>query len=53
MTHERIREAHAAGLAVIPWTVNDPFAMERVIDVRVDGLISDRPDILVPIDSGG
>ena len=41
-----VTEAHALGLAVIPWTVNDPKDMERAISVGVDGLITDRPDLL-------
>lgn len=28
------------------WTVNDPAAMERFIDLGVDNIITDRPDIL-------
>lgn len=37
-------EARALGLKVIPWTVNEPAAVERVLDLAVDGLISDYPD---------
>jgi glycerophosphoryl diester phosphodiesterase len=43
---ERIAEARALGLKVVPWTVNDPQAMRRLIDAGVDGLITDRPDLL-------
>jgi glycerophosphoryl diester phosphodiesterase len=38
--------AHAAGMDVVPWTVNDRSTMEYLIDMGVDGLITDRPDLL-------
>ncbi|MBI5264144.1 MAG: glycerophosphodiester phosphodiesterase [Bradyrhizobium sp.] len=41
-----IAEAHDVGLRVIAWTVNQPADMERMIDMGVDGIISDRPDLL-------
>jgi glycerophosphoryl diester phosphodiesterase len=42
----RIEEAHQLGLPVIVWTVNQPADMARLIDIGVDGIISDRPDLL-------
>lgn len=41
-----IAEAHELGVAVIAWTVNDAPEMARLIDMGVDGIISDRPDML-------
>ena len=45
LTKESLAEAHDLGLLVIPWTVNRPDDMRRLIDWGVDGLITDRPDI--------
>lgn len=36
-----------AGFPVIPWTVNDSVIMQKLIDWRIDGLITDFPDILL------
>jgi glycerophosphoryl diester phosphodiesterase len=44
LTEPQIREAHALGLVVLPWTVNRPADISRLIGWGVDGLISDRPD---------
>jgi len=41
----RIAEAHALGLKVLVWTVNDAPLMGRVIDMGADGLITDRADV--------
>jgi glycerophosphoryl diester phosphodiesterase len=41
-----ISESHRLGLSVVVWTVNKPADMARMIDIGVDGIISDRPDLL-------
>jgi len=45
LTRQDIAAAHRLGLAVLPWTVNDPAAIRRLRDWGVDGLITDRPDL--------
>ena len=45
-TGARIVESHALGLKVLPWTVNDPADMARLINAGVDGIITDYPDRL-------
>ena len=44
LTSDLVAEAHALGLKVVPWTVNAPADMARVIDMKIDGLITDYPD---------
>ncbi len=41
-----VHEAHAAGLHVYPYTVNDASVMRRLIALGVDGMITDCPDVL-------
>src|SRR5438477_490592 len=37
---------HALGLRVVPWTVNEPADMQRLLAFNADGMITDRPDVL-------
>jgi len=39
-----VTQAHEHRLKVIPYTVNDPSDIKRMIDINVDGIISDYPD---------
>jgi glycerophosphoryl diester phosphodiesterase len=47
VTVEAVDEAHALGLAVVPWTINDPVEAVSAMDIKVDGLITDRPDLMI------
>lgn len=47
VTPELIAGAHAKGLRVIPWTVNDATAWRRLTDWGIDGLITDYPRKLI------
>jgi glycerophosphoryl diester phosphodiesterase len=49
LTAASVDEAHARGLLVLPWTVNEPADMSRLILWGVDGLISDRPDLALRV----
>jgi len=42
----QVKEAKALGLTVLAWTVNDPARIAQVMDLGVDGIISDRPDLV-------
>jgi glycerophosphoryl diester phosphodiesterase len=44
-----IADAHRAGLAVQVWTVDTEEAANRLLAWGADALITDRPDIIVPI----
>jgi glycerophosphoryl diester phosphodiesterase len=47
-----VEYAHRAGLGVQVWTVDDQDDARRLIAWGVDALITDRPDIIVPIAKG-
>jgi len=46
VTRETVREAQGLGLKVVVWTINTEAEMEVMIDLGVDGIISDYPDRL-------
>ena len=46
LTPSLFAEAKALGLTVIPWTVNQANMMDKLLEMGVDGIISDRPDLV-------
>ncbi|WP_280154759.1 glycerophosphodiester phosphodiesterase [Piscinibacter sp. XHJ-5] len=42
----KVGEAHTLGLQVLAWTVNEPRQIARMLDLGVDGIVSDRPDLV-------
>jgi glycerophosphoryl diester phosphodiesterase len=54
VTPELVKQAHDLDLRVVVWTVNKPDDIARMIGIGVDGIISDRPDLLrrIAIETG-
>jgi len=47
LTRKLLEEVHAASRTVLAWTVNDRRTMRRLVDWGVDGIISDKTELLV------
>jgi glycerophosphoryl diester phosphodiesterase len=45
----QVRQLHAAGVRVVPWTVNDPGHMRVLLDWGVDGMTTDHPERLTEV----
>ena len=44
---EYVQWLHTNGIKIIPWTVNDIEEMKKLIDMGVDGIITDYPDRII------
>ena len=53
MTPELVRGAHKRGLRVDVWTIDHEPDMRRLLGFGVDGIMTDRPDILAKVLRGG
>ena len=51
LTAEALAWLHTAGLTVIVWTVDDPATMRALIALGVDGITTNRPDLLAAVAS--
>ena len=49
VTRSFVERAHRAGLEVHVWTVNEPADMTRLLDLGVDGLVTDRADLALAL----
>jgi glycerophosphoryl diester phosphodiesterase len=52
-TAEMVALARAHGLRVGAWTVNEPDEMKRLIELKLDAICTDRPDVLQTLKQGG
>lgn len=46
VTRGFVRRAHRRGLQVHVWTINEPAVMRSLLDLGVDGIVTDRPSVL-------
>ena len=49
MTAQFVRASHRRNIRVEPWTIDDPELMKTYIDWGVDGIITDRPDLMLQV----
>src|SRR5215208_736423 len=46
VTSDLVHAAHSLGMRIVPWTINDPREMHALIELGVDGIVTDEPALL-------
>ena len=49
VTPENVAYCHSLGIGVVPWTVDDPAEMQRMVDCGAEAIISNYPDRLIAV----
>ncbi|MFC4006445.1 glycerophosphodiester phosphodiesterase [Nonomuraea purpurea] len=49
ITSAYVRRVHNLGMDVLTWTVDDPAVMRRLMTYKVDGIITNKPDVLADL----
>ena len=49
VTPENVKYCHKLGIKVVPWTVDEPEDMQRMVDCGVEAIISNYPDRLIEV----
>ncbi len=47
LSRDIVRELHDLGIKVITWTINDKKTLQKALDTGIDGVVTDRPDIIL------
>lgn len=47
-----VEQAHGVGRKLYVWTVNDPWSIAKALEMRVDGLVTDAPEIAIKYPDG-
>ena len=51
MNATEVKQLHAKGMKVIPWTVNEVARMQELIAIGVDGIITDYPNLILEVEA--
>lgn len=49
LTQELVKQIQSMGMQVVPWTINDPARMRALLEMGVEGIITDYPDRALPL----